>query len=156
MWLLFLCSRPSDRSGPGCVSTDRNVRSKCRCSNVSCSSHYDAQLTAFFIDPRAKWSTVQGNGFVDIEYQKNIMIIIFCIITQKTRRSSQDSWLALTREIGTNSKPHNVCIYVRTKQTRVADFDPSKFKFRTTPQQYPRVVVVVAHAAVCWLRVDSS
>lgn len=54
MWLLFLCSRPSDRSGPGCVSTDRNVRSKCRCSNVSCSSHYDAQLTAFFIDPRAK------------------------------------------------------------------------------------------------------
>ncbi|CAH4034189.1 unnamed protein product [Pieris brassicae] len=51
---LFLCSRPSDRSGPGYFSTDRNVRSKCRCSNVSCSSHYDAQLTAFFIDPRAK------------------------------------------------------------------------------------------------------
>lgn len=54
VWYLFLCSRPSDRSGPGCFSTDRNVRSKCRCSNVSCSSHYDAQLTAFFIDPRAK------------------------------------------------------------------------------------------------------
>lgn len=54
VWYLYLCSRPSDRSGPGCFSTDRNVRSKCRCSNVSCSSHYDAQLTAFFIDPRAK------------------------------------------------------------------------------------------------------
>ncbi|KAL4702259.1 hypothetical protein ACJJTC_002854 [Scirpophaga incertulas] len=54
VWSLYLCSRPSDRSGPGCVSTDRNGRSKCRCSNVSCSSHYDAQLTAFFIDPRAK------------------------------------------------------------------------------------------------------
>ncbi|CAH2080285.1 unnamed protein product, partial [Iphiclides podalirius] len=40
----------SNRSGPGYFSTDRNVRSKCRCSNVSCSSHYDAQLTAFFID----------------------------------------------------------------------------------------------------------
>lgn len=52
--ICILYSRPSDRSGPGCVSTDRNVRSKCRCSNVSCSSHYDAQLTAFFIDPRAK------------------------------------------------------------------------------------------------------
>ena len=26
---------------------------------VSCSSHSDAQLAAFFIDPRAKWSTVQ-------------------------------------------------------------------------------------------------
>lgn len=54
VWTLFLYSRPSDRSGPGCVSEDRNVRSKCRCSNVSCSSHYYAQLTAFFIDPRAK------------------------------------------------------------------------------------------------------
>lgn len=29
--------------------------------HVSCSSHVDAQLAAFFIDPRAKWSTVQGN-----------------------------------------------------------------------------------------------
>ncbi|CAK1599209.1 unnamed protein product [Parnassius mnemosyne] len=54
LWLMFFNSRPSDRSGPGYFSTDRNVRSKCRCSNVSCSSHYDAQLTAFFIDPRAK------------------------------------------------------------------------------------------------------
>ncbi|KPJ04394.1 hypothetical protein RR46_01763 [Papilio xuthus] len=52
--LLRKSFRPSDRSGPGYFSTDRNVRSKCRCSNVSCSSHYDAQLTAFFIDPRAK------------------------------------------------------------------------------------------------------
>ncbi|GBP96667.1 hypothetical protein EVAR_89992_1 [Eumeta japonica] len=55
MWPFVIYGRPSDRSGPGCVSTDRNVRSKCRCSNVSCSSHYDAQLTAFFIDPRAKF-----------------------------------------------------------------------------------------------------
>ena len=26
--------------------------------HVSCSSHFDAQFAAFFIDPRAKWSTV--------------------------------------------------------------------------------------------------
>lgn len=31
--------------------------------HVSCSSQVDAQLAAFFIDPRAKWSTVQGNRF---------------------------------------------------------------------------------------------
>lgn len=29
--------------------------------HVSCSSHVDAQLAAFFIDPRAKWSTVRGD-----------------------------------------------------------------------------------------------
>jgi len=28
-------------------------------AHMSCSSHSDAQLAAFFIDPRAKWSTVQ-------------------------------------------------------------------------------------------------
>lgn len=32
--------------------------------HVSCSSQVDAQLAAFFIDPRAKWSTVQGNHFI--------------------------------------------------------------------------------------------
>ena len=28
-------------------------------AHMSCSSHSDAQLAAFFIDPRAKWSTVE-------------------------------------------------------------------------------------------------
>ncbi|GBP88516.1 hypothetical protein EVAR_64960_1 [Eumeta japonica] len=54
VWPLLVYGQPSDRSGPGRVSADRNLRSKCRCSSVSCSSHYDAQLAAFFIDPRAE------------------------------------------------------------------------------------------------------
>ena len=37
-------------------------------AHVSCSSHSDAQLAAFFIDPRAKWSTVQC-------YVSNIVVL---------------------------------------------------------------------------------
>lgn len=56
VWSLSLVNRPSVRCGPGtspraamCV---RNVD-----VHVSCSSHGNAQLAAFFIDPRAKGST---------------------------------------------------------------------------------------------------
>jgi hypothetical protein len=56
VWSLSLVNRPSVRCGPGtspraamCV---RNVD-----VHVSCSSHVNAQLAAFFIDPRAKGST---------------------------------------------------------------------------------------------------
>lgn len=56
VWSLSLFNRPSVRCGPGtspraamCV---RNVD-----VHVSCSSHVNAQLAAFFIDPRAKGST---------------------------------------------------------------------------------------------------
>lgn len=41
--------------------------------HVSCSSHVDAQLAAFFIDPRAKWSTVQGNQFLFIKYSNQFL-----------------------------------------------------------------------------------
>lgn len=38
--------------------------------HVSCSSQVDAQFAAFFIDPRAKWSTVQGNLFLFNTFSK--------------------------------------------------------------------------------------
>lgn len=48
--------------------------------HVSCSSHVDAQLAAFFIDPRAKWSTVQGNRILC-----KIFFFFFTFIKETTR-----------------------------------------------------------------------
>ncbi|CAG9571417.1 unnamed protein product [Danaus chrysippus] len=61
--VLFYTAGPQTGVVLDIFSTDRNVRSKCRCSNVSCSSHYDAQLTAFFIDPRAKNSDRESHSW---------------------------------------------------------------------------------------------
>lgn len=49
--------------------------------HVSCSSHVDAQLAAFFIDPRAKWSTVQGNRILC----KIFFFFFFTFIKETTR-----------------------------------------------------------------------
>jgi len=56
VWSLSLVNRPSVRCGPG---TSPRAAMCVRIVNVhvSCSSHGNAQLAAFFIDPRAKGST---------------------------------------------------------------------------------------------------
>jgi hypothetical protein len=41
-------------------------------AHMSCSSHSDAQFAAFFIDPRAKWSTVQCCHFWQISVRRDV------------------------------------------------------------------------------------
>ena len=57
--LLWILNRHSDRHAPW-IAKERHLRSKIRWFTEFCNSHYLSHLAAFFIDPRAKRSTVRS------------------------------------------------------------------------------------------------
>ena len=57
--LLQILNRHSDRHAPW-IAKERHLRSKIRWFTEFCNSHYLSHLAAFFIDPRAKRSTVRS------------------------------------------------------------------------------------------------
>ena len=56
---VLIIKRRSDRHAPW-ISRERNLRSKIRWFTEFCNSHYLSQLATFFIDARAKRSTVRS------------------------------------------------------------------------------------------------
>ena len=57
--MMWIMKRHSSRHAPW-VSRERNLRSKIRWFTEFCNSHYLSQLATFFIDARAKRSTVKS------------------------------------------------------------------------------------------------
>ena len=70
--LLQILNRHSDRHAPW-IAKERHLRSKIRWFTEFCNSHYLSHLAAFFIDPRAKRSTVRSclYFFISVQFKHN-------------------------------------------------------------------------------------